>query len=89
MAAKDQASADAEKAADAETPPVRAREVPSLRWVVVYPGISVSYPKGDGFETVTVPKGEFLDQHLPAEVAAEKGPFLQSIGHVAAVSGAS
>lgn len=49
-----------------------------LAYIVLYPKISVI---SDGKEIVLA-RGE----RLPAEVAAARGPFLQSIGHVTALA---
>jgi hypothetical protein len=66
----------------AEAAPV---EVPAVRFLVVYPRVGVMV---DG-DQVVIEKGSYLDEKLPAELAAEKGRELMTYGMVAAHSGAA
>lgn len=78
----DAAAAEESVAAAAAKPAVP----PGLRYLVTYPDISVHYQDGDKDVHVVVPRNRYLDEFIPADVAAEKGKFLMSISHVKAVS---
>ena len=86
MAAPKPAEQPEEKTGDVEAP--EAVEVPALRYLVTYPKVSIIYPDGDGYVEVIVLKGEYLDQRVPAEVAATKGTELLTYGMAVVVSGA-
>lgn len=88
MAAAKPAEQPEETTPDVEA--TEAVEVPALRYLVTYPKVSIIYPgaKAGEFVEVIVLKGEYLDQRVPAEVAATKGTELLTYGMAVVVSGA-
>lgn len=78
MPAKTPDTPEAPEVAEAAAPP-------ALRYLVTYPKVSIIH--GPDLVEVIVPKGDYLDQHVPADVAAVKGPELLTFGMAVTVAG--